>query len=286
MAQTVLQRLTNLVPLRFRRGAAFVPVVRLSGVIGYVTPLSPGMTLGSVAKTLERAFTIQPAKAVAIVINSPGGSAVQSHLIHQRIRSLADEHKKKVFAFVEDVAASGGYMIASAADEIYVDSSSIVGSIGVISASFGFDKLIKRIGVDRRVYTAGDKKMLLDPFQPEKAEDVERLRDVQKDIHALFISLVKERRGKKLKGPEKKLFSGEFWTGIEAEKLGVVDGIGNLRDTLRAKFGKKVVIRLVPPPTGWLGRRATGVGAEAGLDWPATLITAIETRALWSRYGL
>jgi len=286
MAQTFLQRLTNLLPLRFRRGAAFVPVVRLAGVIGYVTPLSPGMTLATVSRTLERAFSIKPAKAVAIVVNSPGGSPAQSHLIHQRIRSLADEHKKKVIVFVEDVAASGGYMIASAADEIFVDSSSIIGSIGVISASFGFDKLIKKVGIDRRVYTAGDKKMLLDPFQPEKEEDVERLRAVQKEIHSLFINLVKERRGKKLKGPERKLFSGEFWTGAEAEKLGLVDGIGNLRDILRAKYGKQVVTRLIAPPTSWLGRRAAGVGAETNLDWAATLITAIEARALWSRYGL
>ncbi|MCC6948155.1 MAG: S49 family peptidase [Bradyrhizobiaceae bacterium] len=286
MAQTFLQRLTNLLPLRFRRGAAFVPVVRLTGVIGYTTPLSPGITLATVSKTLERAFSIKPAKAVALIINSPGGSAVQSHLIHQRIRQLADENKKKVLVFVEDVAASGGYMIATAADEIFVDSSSIVGSIGVISASFGFDKLIKKIGVDRRVYTAGEKKMMLDPFQPEKEDDIERLKAVQKDIHALFISLVKERRGKKLKGPEKKLFSGEFWTGAEAEKLGLVDGLGDLRGTLRSRFGKNVIIRLIAPPTSWLGRRAPGIGVEANADWAARLITAIEARFLWSRYGL
>lgn len=286
MAQTILQRLANLIPRRFRRGVAFVPVVRLSGIIGYTTPLSPGMTLGSVSKTLERAFSIKQAKAVALVVNSPGGSPVQSHLIHQRIRALAEEHKKKVFVFVEDVAASGGYMIASAADEIIADPSSIVGSIGVITASFGFDKLIKRIGVERRVYTAGEKKVMLDPFQPEKPEDVERLKAAQKDIHAVFISLVKERRGKKLKGTDKTLFSGEFWTGAEAEKLGLVDGIGDLRSTLRARFGKKVDIRLIPPPTGWLGRRPTGVGAELPGDWAATLISAIEARALWARYGL
>jgi signal peptide peptidase SppA len=286
MTQTMMQRLYNLIPRRFRRGSALVPVVRLSGVIGYTTPLSPGMTLSSVSKTLERAFSIKQAKAVALIVNSPGGSPVQSHLIHQRIRELAEEHKKKVFVFVEDVAASGGYMIASAADEIYADPSSIVGSIGVISAGFGFDKLIKRIGVERRVYTAGEKKMMLDPFQPEKEEDIARLKDVQKDVHAMFISLVKERRGKKLKGTDKTLFTGEFWTGGEAQKLGLVDGIGDLRSTLRGRFGKKVSIRQISPPSGWFGRRVPGIGGEAEATWAATMITAIEARGLWARYGL
>lgn len=285
MAQTLLQRLTNLLPRRFRRGVPLVPVVRLTGVIGYTTPLSPGMTLSSVAKTLDRAFAMKRAKAVAIVINSPGGSAAQSHLIHLRIRSLADEHKKKVIAVVEDVAASGGYMIASAADEIVADPSSIVGSIGVVSAGFGFDKLIKRFGIDRRVYTAGDRKMLLDPFQPEKDEDVKRLKSAQRAIHEQFIALVKERRGKKLRGPEKNLFSGEFWTAGEAEKLGLIDELGDLRSVLRERYGKKVVLRLVPHATGWFGRRSPGVSELPG-DWAASLITAIEARAIWARFGL
>jgi signal peptide peptidase SppA len=216
MAQTFLQRLSNLMPRRLRRDAPLVTVVRLTGPIGISTPLSPGMTHATVAKTLERAFSVKQAKAVALVINSPGGSPVQSHLIHQRIRSLAEEHKKKVLVFVEDVAASGGYMIACAGDEIFVDPSSIAGSIGVVSASFGFNKLLDKIGVDRRVYTAGEKKMMLDPFQPENADDIKRLKSVQKEIHALFIALVKERRGKKLKAPDRTLFSGEFWTGAES----------------------------------------------------------------------
>lgn len=286
MAQTILQRLTAFVPRRWRRGAALVTVVRLSGVIGFSTPLSPGMTLASVAKTLERAFSIKAAKAVAIVINSPGGSPVQSHLIFQRIRSLAEEHKKKVFIFVEDVAASGGYMIACAGDEIFADPSSITGSIGVVSASFGFEKLISKIGIERRVYTAGEKKMLLDPFQAENADDVKRLQKAQKEIHAMFISLVKERRGKKLSAPDKTLFSGEFWTGGESEKLGLVDGIGDLRGVLRTRYGKKVAIRLVSPPTGWFGRRVPGIGNAFGSDWAENLISAVEARFIWSRYGL
>jgi signal peptide peptidase SppA len=287
MAQTILQRMTNFLPRRYRRGVAFVPVVRLTGVIGFTTPLSPGMTLASVSRTLDRAFSIKQARAVALVVNSPGGSAVQSHLIYARIRSLAEEHKKKVMVFVEDVAASGGYMIAAAADEIIADPSSIVGSIGVISASFGFDKLIKRFGVDRRVYTAGERKMMLDPFQPEKEDDVRRLKTTQRTIHEQFIALVKGRRGKKLKGTDKNLFSGEFWTAPDAEKLGLIDGLGDVRGTLRTRFGKDVVIRLIQPPSGWLGRRVPGIGsAAADPDWAATLITAIETRVMWARFGL
>ena len=286
MAQNILQKLTNFLPRRFRRGVPVVPVVRLTGVIGFTTPLSPGMTLASVSKTLERAFSIKQAKVVALSINSPGGSAVQSHLIHGRIRALAEQHKKKVIAVVEDVAASGGYMIATAADEIIADPSSIVGSIGVISASFGFDKLIKRFGVDRRVYTAGERKMMLDPFQPERKDDVKRLKAAQQVIHEQFIALVKGRRGKKLKGADKTLFSGEFWTAPEAKKLGLIDGLGDLRGTLRARFGKDVEIRLIQPQAGWLGRRVPGIGSAAEPDWAATLISAIETRAIWARFGL
>lgn len=287
MAKSFLSRLSRLIPLRFRRHAAFVPVVRLTGIIGYSTPLMPGMTLASVARMLERAFSIRHAKAVALVVNSPGGSAVQSHLIHARIRSLAEEHKKKVLVFVEDIAASGGYMIATAGDEIVANPSSIVGSIGVVSSGFGFNELIKKIGVERRVYTAGERKVMLDPFQPEKPEDVKRLRAAQGAIHERFMELVKERRGKKLSGPEKTLFSGEFWTGGEAKKLGLIDRLGDLRGTLRERFGKEVVIRLITPPTGWFARRVPGIGHEfARGDWAATLISAIEARALWSRYGL
>lgn len=286
MAKTFMQRLAGFIPRRFRRDAALVTAVRLTGPIGFSTPLTPGMTLASSAKTLERAFSVKQAKAVAIIINSPGGSPVQSHLIHQRIRSLADEHKKKVLVFVEDVAASGGYMIATAGDEIFVDPSSIAGSIGVVSASFGFHKLLAKIGIDRRVYTAGEKKMMLDPFQPEDADDVKRLKAAQKEIHALFISLVKERRGKKLKAPDKTLFSGEFWTGADSEKLGLVDGIGELRGTLRSKYGKNVMIKLISPPSGWFGRKVPGIGQEFAGDWAATLISSLEARSLWARYGL
>src|SRR5260221_6268585 len=269
---------------RLFRSRPIIPVVRLTGAIGLSTPLTSGITLANSAKLLERAFAIKRARAVTIVINSHGGSPVQSHLIYQRIRALAAENKKPVIAFVEDVAASGGYMIACAADEIVADLSSIVGSIGVISASFGFDKAIRKLGIDRRVHTAGEHKMSLDPFSPEKAEDVKRLKALQQDIHAMFMGLVKKSRGKKLKGPEKTLFSGEFWVGEQALRYGLVDRLGDLRNVLRERYGKKVVTVLIAPPAGWFARKTPGVSFPR-VDWAAELISAIESRALWARFG-
>src|SRR5688572_25416142 len=225
-------------PKRMRGGSAVVPVVRLSGTIGLSTPLRPGLTLASTARPLEKAFTTRGAKAVALAINSPGGSPVQSHLIHLRIKQLAAEHKVPVIAFAEDVAASGGYMIACAADEIICDDSTIIGSIGVIGGSFGFAGLLQKLGIERRLYTSGERKAMLDPFLPEKPEDVERLKQIQNEIHQSFIALVKDRRGPKLSGPEKTLFSGEYWTGSTAIELGIVDAIGDLRSFLRERYGE------------------------------------------------
>src|SRR5499427_9613642 len=213
-------------PARLRRGSPVVPVVRLSGVIGAVTPLRPGMTLAGVAKTLEKAFATRNARAVALVINSPGGSPVQSRQIYLRIRQLAADKKLPVLVFVEDVAASGGYMIACAADEIICDPSSILGSIGVVGGSFGFQDLIRKIGVERRLYTAGEHKAMLDPFLPENPDDVERLKKLQREIHDDFIALVKSRRAGKLTSAEDDLFSGAYWTGRRALELGLVDAIG------------------------------------------------------------
>lgn len=280
MAGTRIPFLARLFRLR-----PIVPVVRLTGGIGLSTPLAAGITFANSAKLLDRAFEIKQARAIALVINSPGGSAVQSHLIYKRIRALAAENKKPVIAFIEDAAASGGYMIACAADEIVADPASIVGSIGVISASFGFDKVIRKLGIDRRVHTAGVHKMSLDPFRPEKAEDVKRLKALQQDIHAMFIGLVKKSRGKKLKGPEKTLFSGEFWVGEQALRYGLVDRLGDLRNVLRERYGKKVVTPLIAPPSGWFAKKLPGVTIAEG-DWAASLISAFETRALWARYGL
>ena len=283
-------RLRNLLPARWR-GGAVVPVVRLSGVIGAVTPLRPGMSLSGVSRTLERAFATKNAKAVALVINSPGGSPVQSRQIYQRIRQLAAEKKLRVLVFVEDVAASGGYMIACAGDEIFCDPSSIVGSIGVVGGTFGFTELIKKVGIERRLYTSGDHKATLDPFLPENPEDVARLKAIQREIHATFIELVKASRGERLKGTDDLLFTGEYWAGERAVKLGLADAIGDLRTVLRARYGEKVQMPVIAPPTGLLSGlagRKPGAGSSV-LDFTGfsqDLISTLEERAVWARYGL
>ena len=283
--QRALAWLGALIPERLRAATPLVPVVRLNGVIGFSTPLKPGLTLASVAKPLERAFAMRRATAVALAINSPGGSAVQAHLIYRRIRSLAEEKKLPVIAFVEDVAASGGYMIACAADEIVCDASSIVGSIGVVGGSFGFDKAIARLGIERRLYTSGDRKAMLDPFLPEKPEDVERLKAVQREVHDSFIALVKSRRGGKLDGHEKDLFSGEFWTGNRALALGLVDAIGDLRAALRERYGDRVRTPVMAE-RGWFGRRSPFASLIGGTNLAEDIVSALEARAWWARYGL
>src|SRR3954464_284650 len=288
----MMDRLTELLPARLRRGIAVVPVVRLSGVIGAVTPLRPGMSLAGIARTLERAFAIKNAKAVAVVINSPGGSPVQSRQIYLRIRQLAAEKKVPVLVFVEDVAASGGYMIACAGDEIYCDPSSIMGSIGVVGGSFGFQELIRRIGVERRLYTAGEHKAMLDPFLPEDPDDVARVKALQREIHAIFIALVKQSRGARLKGADDVLFSGEYWAGETSVSLGLADAIGDIRSTLRARYGDKVQMPVIAPPAGLLPSlmgRKSGAGTAVAPDGlavlPDELISALETRAIWAKFG-
>jgi len=288
-AQT-LGGLRMLLPARFRTDIPVVPVVRLSGVIGVSTPLRPGLMISTAAKTLERAFSVRNARAVALLINSPGGSPSQSHLIYRRIRDLSAEKKIPVIAFVEDVGASGGYMLSCAADEIICDQFSIVGSIGVVGGSFGFAKLMDKLGVERRLYTSGEHKAMLDPFLPEDAGDVKRLKAIQKDIHERFIALVKERRAGKLKGPEKTLFSGEFWTAPKAIEFGLADSLGDMRSVLRARYGKKVRTPLISAERSLFGRRLQGVGLAAALAGQPgladDLVSALETRALWARYGL
>src|SRR5579871_6639419 len=289
----LLDAWTALLPERLRPGSAVVPVVRLSGVIGAVTPLRPGMSLAGVARTLERAFAVKNAKAVALVINSPGGSPVQSRQIYLRIRQLAAEKTLPVLVFVEDVAASGGYMIACAGDEIFCDPSSILGSIGVVGGSFGMTELLKKVGVERRLYTAGEHKAMLDPFLPEDPDDVARLKSIQREIHAIFIALVKASRGARLKGADDVLFTGEYWAGETSVSLGLADAIGDLRSTLRARYGEKVLTPLIAPASGMLaglfGRRSPGAGSlslgEAAAGLPDELISALESRAIWARFG-
>lgn len=286
--------------MRFFFRKPTIPVLRFAGPIGMATPLRPGLSLATVSGPLEKAFQMSRTPAVAIAINSPGGSPVQSHLIYKRIRQLAAEHDKRVHVFCEDVAASGGYFLALAGDEILADPSSVVGSIGVISAGFGLDKAIEKLGIERRVYTAGLSKGSLDPFLPEKTEDIERLKALQRDVHDLFIGIVKERRTGKLNGPDAELFSGAFWSGPKAHELGLVDGLGDLRSRMREIYGDKVRLRSVPMQSGGLlsrlrrssenGRPLSGLGdlAAAGLGRTLAedLISALETRALWQRYGL
>ncbi|OLP54508.1 peptidase S49 [Rhizobium rhizosphaerae] len=279
----------SLLPKRLRRDRVTIPVVRLHGTImAGGSAFRPMLNLAAVASSLERAFAVKGAPAVAISINSPGGSPVQSRLIYQRIRDLAEEKKKRVLVFVEDVAASGGYMIALAGDEIIADPTSIVGSIGVVSGGFGFPELLKKIGVERRVYTSGENKVILDPFQPEKEGDIDYLHGLQRDIHETFIAMVKARRGALLKD-EPTLFSGLFWTGTRGRELGLVDGLGDMRGELRRRYGDKAELKLISSQRGLFGRRQPGAetvlpalasGAVAGLAELA------EEKALWGRYGL
>lgn len=286
-------KLLQYLPARFRPGTAVVPVVRLSGIIGAVTPLRPGMSLAGVARVLERAFSVRNAKAVALVINSPGGSPVQSRQIYLRIKQLAAEKRLKVLVFVEDVAASGGYMIACAGDEIFCDPSSILGSIGVVGGSFGFQEAIKRLGIERRLYTAGTHKAMLDPFLPENPDDVARLKALQREIHQIFIALVKESRGARLKGADDTLFTGEYWAGETSIALGLADGIGDIRSTLRARYGETVLTPVIAQPSGLLsgllGRKSPGAGQLSAMEsmagLPDELISAVETRAIWAKFG-
>jgi signal peptide peptidase SppA len=287
----VLNGLLDRLPLgNLRKPAPLVSAVRLYGAIGPVGLMRGGMSISSLAGALERAFSPKPLAAVALLVNSPGGSPAQSALIAGRIRQLAQEKRVPVFAFAEDVAASGGYWLASAADEIFATETSIIGSIGVISAGFGLQDLIARFGVERRLHTSGERKSFLDPFRPEEPRDVARLEAIQRELHESFKAQIRSRRGAKLKSPEDELFSGEFWTGRRALELGLIDGIGDLRSTLRQRFGEKVRIRLVADERSRLRRwLRLGAGGREGIvptDWTAELVAALEAKALWSRFGL
>ena len=284
----------SFLPKSWTKSRPLVPVLRFSGPIGVNSPFKQGLTLSTVAASIDKAFSMRRAEAVAIQINSPGGAPVQSTLIFKRIRALAEEKDLKVYVFAEDVAASGGYMLALAGDEIYADDCSIVGSIGVISAGFGFPGLLEKVGVERRVYTAGNNKDTLDPFLPEKPGDVKRIKALQLDIHKAFIDMVKARRGDKLTKADKDLFTGEFWTGQGALERGLIDGLSDLRTKMQEVFGEDVRFKLVAPSTSWFRRGKKSVSAgSGGFDfsrWPqgfaADVISAIEARALWSRFGL
>jgi signal peptide peptidase SppA len=277
----------------FRNPKPVVAVIRLTGVIGQgASPLRSGLTVAGLNQPIEAAFRIKRLKAVALAINSPGGAPAQSSLILKRIRALADENEIPVFAFAEDVAASGGYMLACAADEIFADETSVIGSIGVVSAGFGFPGLLRRLGIERRLHTAGARKGILDPFSPERPEEVALLKSLQRDVHDSFKDIVRDRRAGKLKADEEVLFNGEFWTGRQALELGLIDGIGELTAVMKERFGDKVRFRPVGPRQSWLKRKfgaawpgggsaSSHAGAIAG-----DLLAVIEERALWGRFGL
>ncbi len=260
----------------FRKGGPIIPVVRLHGVIA--ADVRPGrIALESVAPLLHRAFRMKSG-TIAIIVNSPGGSPVQSRLIAKRIRDLAAEHNKHVLVFVEDAAASGGYFIATAGDEIIADPSSIVGSIGVIFAGFGFPRALDKLGIERRVHTAGKNKSTMDPFLPEKPEDIERIKQLESDIHRVFIDWVKSRRHGKLTASDDDLFTGEFWSGVRGLELGLVDALGDLHETLRTRFGDDVRTRVIEPKRGWF--------QFPRLTLAADIAAALEDRAFWTRLGL
>ena len=285
--------LKRLVPKRFQKKGTVIPVVRLHGpIMSGGSRFRPALNLSSIAGQLEKAFAMKDSPAVALSINSPGGSPVQSRMIYDRIRALAEEKNKRVLVFVEDVAASGGYMIALAGDEIFADPTSIVGSIGVVSGGFGFPEMLKKIGVERRVYTSGRNKAILDPFRPEREDEIDYLKSLQEEIHAIFIDMVKARRGEKL-ADDPDLFSGLFWTGGRGLALGLVDGLTDMRSELRRRYGEKTRLELVSAPKGLFGRKAPGVGGlsgdmaeRVGSAGVAALASLAEEKALWGRFGL
>ena len=265
----------------FFKKKKIIPHIKLSGVIGNVGKFKQGIDFSGQEEIISKAFALKKAPCVAITVNSPGGSPVQSHLIYNFIKQQAKKNKKKVIVFAEDVAASGGYLIACAGDEIYANSSSIIGSIGVIYSSFGFTELIKKVGIERRVHTAGKNKSTLDPFLDEKKEDIERLKNIQLDLHRDFIDVVEKSRSSKLKKSEVELFSGEFWSGRKAKDLGLIDGVGDANQILREKFGEDVVIKKFEKSKGWLSKKLSSSNDQ--VDYLANIL---EEKSIWQKYGL
>lgn len=291
------KKLKQFLPEKYRKEPTIIPVVRMSGPIMVGSQMRPGLSMASVAGQLHKAFSIKDAPAVAIAINSPGGSPVQSRLIYQRIRQLAQEKDKKVITFCEDAAASGGYMIAIAGDEIVADPSSIVGSIGVVSGGFGFVDAIEKLGVERRVYTAGTQKAMLDPFKPENPEHLAHLNALLEDLFETFKDLVRSRRGDKLTKDEDELFTGAFWTGKKGKDFGLVDDLGDMNGYLKQKYGEDTKLKLISSSGGFFSRlRMPGMGLMTQTIDPLeriatglsadSILASLEERALWSRLGL
>ena len=268
------------------QGRPLISVIRLNGVISSGTARS-GLSINSLSKNFDQAFKQKGLKAVVLDINSPGGSPVQSSLIYKYIRRLSNEKKIPVISFVQDVAASGGYWLACTGDEIFADSNSIIGSIGVISGGFGFKELIKKIGIERRMYTSGEQKSFLDPFLAEKQSDVDHLKSLQEEIHLEFKNLVRDRRKNKLSKEENKLFTGKFWTGNKALELGLIDGIGDINTVMKSRYGEKVRFRIFDSDKSWIRRKfGLGYASNNRYQWSDHIIDSIESRLLWSRFGL
>ena len=265
----------------FLKKKKIIPHIKLTGIIGNVGKFRQGIDFSGQEEIILKAFSVKKAPCIAITVNSPGGSPVQSHLIYNFIRIQAKKNKKKVIVFAEDVAASGGYLIACAGDEIYANSSSIIGSIGVIYSSFGFTELIKKIGVERRIHTAGKNKSTLDPFLEEKKDDIERLKTIQLDIHKDFINVVEKSRGTKLKKSEVELFSGEFWSGSKAKELGLIDEVGDSHQILKEKFGEDVVIKKFEKNRSWLSKKLSSSNNHVD-----QLSNILEEKSVWQKYGL
>ena len=259
-----------------------IPTLRLSGIIGQAGFMRSGLSISALDKLIDKLFSDKKSPAIALIINSPGGSPTQSSLIAEKIINKAKENDKKILAFVEDVAASGGYWLACASDEIFIDTNSILGSIGVISPGFGFVDLIKKMGIERRVYTSGKSKSFLDPFKKEKEEDINRLRDIQEQIHENFISYVKSRRGSRIQEKNfEEVFSGLFWVGEKAIELGLADGIGSIHEIITKRFGKKAKIKFIDQKKSFLQKKLS-----TSLIDTDKLISSIEEKALWSKFGL
>ena len=260
-----------------------IAVIRLQGVISDSSfGKQDTISLNNMNPLIEKAFKLSKLSAVCLLINSPGGSPVQSELVAKRIRALADEKDVPVYSFIEDVGASGGYWLACAGDEIYASRSSVVGSIGVVSSGFGFHEAIAKLGVERRIYTAGKNKSVLDAFSPAKDSDIKLLKELQEDVHKHFIDAIKESRGDKLKEKDSFLFTGEFWTGSRAAEYGLIDGIDDMYNFINSKFGDNVNVKIISPKMSWIKSKLGVSGPNIADD----ILSGLETKSLYSKFGL
>lgn len=274
--------------LFWRSGKAVVALVRLRGVIAPATGgMRKSLNLELLEPQLKKAFAISGVKAVALVINSPGGSPVQSQLIADRVRQLANKNQVPVMAFCEDAAASGGYWLACAADEIYASPASIIGSIGVVSSGFGFPELLTKLGIERRVYTAGESKAMLDPFKPEQESDVAHLKSLQANLHEQFKDYVKSRRGGRITADDSEVFTGAFWSGNTALELGLIDQLGTTHQVLEQKFGADFRLVTISAKSGFSLMSALSSSQNSQAAQVADhLVAHVDERLWWSRLGL